>query len=81
VLDCICSDEWLLSYDVRSMYVDGKVLPHSEECEDSFSKEVAESRNMALLRRWKWITATENCDYPYNHKAHGACSGRAFDRT
>ena len=76
---CICSEEWLLSYDIGKAYMKGMTLPHSAECEAEFRK--SDSRDLQILEAWKWVTATESCDYPYSHQPHGNCSGRSFDRT
>lgn len=81
MLNCICSNEWLLSYNVKETYIAGNTLTHSEECESHFQEQIKEHRDYTLLERWKWVTATENCGHPYSHGPHGSCSGRAFDRT
>ncbi len=81
-MKCICSNDWVKSYDVEYDYILSKTLPHEEECESQFLEELRAFRDSQILQRWKWVTATnESCGSRYSHGPHGECSGLAFDRT
>lgn len=81
-MKCICSKEWLSSYDIRGNYVSSRLLPHSEICDSKFRVDIRELRDEQIIARWKWMFATnESCNSRYSHGPHGSCTGLAFDRT
>ena len=79
--ECICTDKYLVQHDIGADYIAGKPLKHSVACELKFKDSIQDFRDSQILQRWKWATATENCEHPYSHGPHGSCSGRSFDRT